>query len=1307
MAGDSGTSFPVAGLAVVALFLSTAFLGPRGFDLLRQSENDGSKQVQLSQPAVEARLWEDPFDALRRHLERLKEICPDNAGGSGTQLGFGGGFTLKVVSSAPPAADARCRDGQADTPDTFKKKIDIDQGGVTVIAAMLPGGAFVGSEESRRRNRYAVLAGLNVAGYVPDNSERMGLLRMPRCESFSDCPSEDAAAPAEDRKAPGNVMASGNNAVPAPAPTPAPSGETAKPAASPTMDMVYETLRARVSGAGDDAAKRRRVVVVWIDDSLFGPRWLSKLAIMLRRLSPPGDDVQLRILGPADTEGLVDALDRDFTDLKAEAGQLGKQKLDAMAGHDAKAGAAADGSIKAFRDNWKVLTQLRLISPNSTAPDERLLAAAHQSANAPPPDRGKDEDCSRQVQSVEQTFRQRLDEVRAAFKKALSESKLPNTAAVAELAAPEARTPFFVRTIGTDDLLIDRLVTELFGRGLDVQAAGASRRVALIGEWDSIYARTFAESLRARLSCEGRKKGVTISLSSYQYLRGLDGVTVEGAPTQSGRGDGLHANATAQTPSSARSGDRAAPPVEWPEGRDQRDYLRRLVDQRLGQNDWRHADTEVQALGIIGNDVHDKLMILQALRDAFQDRVVFTTDLDARLLHPVVNPYTRNLIVASSLPLALGDDLQCGIAPFRDTYQTAMFLGARYAATADDNKGQAASDCPALNAADLQGRIGEEIAHPLLFEIARNGAVELAAASGVSQPAAASGVVQPADTGTAVRSAAARGATETRVTYAVLAGVVWALLGVVMVLGKPGPAMEAARRSWSGLDALGAAAVSTRLPAGATVLPAACSRRATIVVGMLQAAALGFAAGVVVELAVPGSVGPHRTLLLAALAAAFFWAFVHPGTRWLQAVRGGDTNKAAGVLLQLLIFAGAVFVLWRLCAMPKIPGGDLHEPFAALNGASAWPSQLLRTLAIVLFAWFLDFAWCRSAQEADLIGARYFPATAGTPSAPASVPSSGRVQRALNACRDATIWLWQPDVAVADAPGAIDGPRLWREYRRGLLGWPRLRRIALWLVLSCALLVLVSGLVGGAQPEIPARGIADRTLFQDTLFISAAMLLFLMVVVADVTVLTWRFIVLLKSGRTIYPDDTVQAFAAELGTDLKPEAAQRIAALAVDRGAGSGRNTLLDDWIDARLLGDHTAVVGPLIFFPFILLALMIIARSHLFDNWQLDTNLLIMFAGFVVWSLAMAALLNYGAELARRRAVERMEADLLWLNGAGAAYKPLAEQYPGLIKQVRELRQGAFAPFFQQPLVQAMLVPLGGAGGVQLLDYLLLARSP
>ena len=881
------------------------------------------------------------------------------------------------------------------------------------------------------------------------------------------------------------------------------------------------------------------------------------------------------------------------------------------------------------------------------------------------------------------------------------------------------RPKFFVRTIGTDDLLINRLVTELLGRGLDVHAVGASRRVALIGEWDSIYARTFAAALQARLACEGKKRGLEIDLVSYQYLRGLDGVTVEGAPTQARRGDdNLRANNTARPADSARSSDRNAPPVEWPEGRDQRDYLRRLVDQRLGQTDWRHVETEVQAIGIIGNDVPDKLMILQSLRDSFQDRTVFTTDLDSRLLHPVVNRYTRNLIVASSLPLTLGDDLQCGVPPFRDSYQTAMFLAARYAATRMRTEGQGDSGCRAVNAVELEERIEDAIGHPLLFEIGRDGLVELAAAQ-VAVPAAAAGVRTAATPASAVaQSVAATRQAETRVTYAILAGIVFLMLGVVMVVGKPGPAMLAAQRWWSSTGpvvpaALVPAALASAAPAAGTET-SACSRRSTITVAMLQAAALGFAAGVVIELGSPGSVGPYGVLLFAVATAAFFWAFLYPGTRWVREFRAGGAAGVAAVprgrrwehfMLQVAVFVAAVLVLAMVCRALQPGDDDLHEPFAALSGASAWPSQLLRTLAIVLFAWFLDYAWCKSAQEADIIGAKFFPLKAGA-AAPAARPRPRWRERAFATCRDATIWLWQPKVEVPAADGALDGSGLWLEYRRGLFGWQRLARVMLWVVITIGLIVLASALVGGARPEIPARGIADRTLFLVTLMIGGLLLLFMMVLVADATVLTWRFIVLMKSGRTLYPKKTVRRFAAELGPALQARAMTRIAARAVNRRPGSvARNTLLDDWIDARLLGEHTAVIGPLIFFPFILLALMIVARSHLFDNWQIGNSILLMFAGFVLWSLAMAALLNYGAESAREKALRRMQADLLWLKGAGPDYAGLTEQFPGLIEQVRNLRQGAFAPFFQQPLVRALLVPLGGAGGIQLLELLMFGR--
>ena len=38
---------------------------------------------------------------------------------------------------------------------------------------------------------------------------------------------------------------------------------------------------------------------------------------------------------------------------------------------------------------------------------------------------------------------------------------------------------------------------------------------------------------------------------------------------------------------------------------------------------------QVRAIGVIGNDVNDKLLLVQALRAAFSDRVLFTTDIDA------------------------------------------------------------------------------------------------------------------------------------------------------------------------------------------------------------------------------------------------------------------------------------------------------------------------------------------------------------------------------------------------------------------------------------------------------------------------------------------------------------------------------------------------------------------------------------------------------------------------------------------------------------------------------------------------------
>ncbi|MGH7059748.1 MAG: hypothetical protein ACREFH_05115, partial [Stellaceae bacterium] len=84
----------------------------------------------------------------------------------------------------------------------------------------------------------------------------------------------------------------------------------------------------------------------------------------------------------------------------------------------------------------------------------------------------------------------------------------------------------------------------------------------------------------------------------------------------------------------------------------------------------------ISAIGVLGSDVYDKLLILQALRSEFPSASFFTTDLDALLLPDKKSHYTRNLLVASSYGLKLDPRLQADIPPFRNTYQSSAFLAA-------------------------------------------------------------------------------------------------------------------------------------------------------------------------------------------------------------------------------------------------------------------------------------------------------------------------------------------------------------------------------------------------------------------------------------------------------------------------------------------------------------------------------------------------------------------------------------------------------------------------------------------------------
>jgi hypothetical protein len=245
---------------------------------------------------------------------------------------------------------------------------------------------------------------------------------------------------------------------------------------------------------------------------------------------------------------------------------------------------------------------------------------------------------------------------------------------------------------------------------------------------------------------------------------------------------------------------------------------------------------------------------------------------------------------------------------------------------------------------------------------------------------------------------------------------------------------------------------------------------------------------------------------------------------------------------------------------------------------------------------------------------------------------------------------------------------------------------------------------------VPVRGVEPRALIR-TGYVATLLLLPLVVVaVADATMLAWRFLRILGTERTLYAPATVQRFARALGSVQAEQWMRTLAADPAERdggeaGPGHAGHTLLDDWIDIQVVARRTRAVAPLVVAPFLMLALMVVARSRLFDNWSLSWPIAAAAALYVVWLGLLALLLKQAAEDCRTRALARMNADLRWMAGADDGRKALVEPMKRLIAAVEGERSGAFAPPFDQPYFKGLLVPLGGAGGAQLFERLLLAN--
>jgi hypothetical protein len=674
----------------------------------------------------------------------------------------------------------------------------------------------------------------------------------------------------------------------------------------------------------------------------------------------------------------------------------------------------------------------------------------------------------------------------------------------------------FSRTICADDSLCNILLDELELRGV-----GPKDYIVLLAEWDTFYGRKFPETFR---KIREKRDGVG-RLLRYSYLRGIDGKLPGEADLNAGK-DRKNGGDRKQREDRQKG--------EEPEGKNQYDYLRRLAEAICGVErklTLTHGG-EIKAIGVLGSDFHDKYLVLQALGQRFPEKIFFTTDLDARLLHPANIQWTRNLLVASGFGLQLRKDLQCDTPPFRDSYQASVFLATLGAF--DDQKFFLMDDEP------------WDSPDPCIFEIGRHHAIDLTPRNEYYIP-----INQALPT-----------ANYPRLNRTWL---IWLLLLLITL---------------------------------ATLLLISCAVAKTNLTDLVKAG----------------------------------WQFIKKNKIPVLLGLGG-----------LLSLSLLILFLFKELQKPT------EEHFFLTEGISAWPAEIIRLVAFGCSWIFFFITWFRLKRNQDQLTQEF--------------------QFGEN----------KEEPLSDDQAGYLNLDNAWKDYVVRGGWWRRFSRffpVMFIYGIFCIVVVKTFGV-----PSRPLRGVTTGKLDLIILFCTIFSFLFLTFFILDATMTCRGFVTRFLRKEAKWSPESMEAFKGKIGTAEYEEG--------------------LSEWLLIRLIASSTAVVGKLIFFPFIVWFILFLARLSYFDKWPTPIGLVIVISMIALLTWGCAVMLRRSAEKLRADVVDRLSKKLIRAQWKKPPDKKPIERLKYVLDEVKSAHTGAFAPYLQQPVLQALVVPFGGVGMVQLIEFL------
>jgi len=860
------------------------------------------------------------------------------------------------------------------------------------------------------------------------------------------------------------------------------------------------------------------------------------------------------------------------------------------------------------------------------------------------------------------------------------------------------------RTVATDDILAKSIVHEMERRNVkpglarhrepkvhpDKNVYSYEQHIVLISEWDTFYGQSFPKTLtnkffKLQKAQQKSKQGEDPPwVHPFTYLRGLDGGLPRDQVKEQAAGE-ARPEANKDQSSNKASNTKTS---ELPFGNGQFDYLQRMAARIRALDDDLHSKGgAIKAVGVIGADVFDKLQVLRALKFELPEAIYFTTDFDDNFTRDDDRNWARNLIIASSFGPELAQPLQHGIPPFRENYQTAAFLSIQLAVI-DARVPQGSTSLVSVFGALLQVAVDDWAGQLTVIDAQVPQGVK-SLASWLSAPL----LVLTGDW-----AAAARYMDDMLIQRQLKH---WLKTPPIFEIGRSGHVLQLPQSQ------LGIGGASEHdfcsdiksLHSCKKILPNAQHLYSEINPYVRPIAAILL----VIVMIYPFIKGLRHLRILETLSKDS-----HRHQRRRYPTFADFTCWAYKLVFVFFSCLGGAFLLILVLAWPQfadlVTGHGLGEPMLLFEGVSLWPSIALRLVTLIVSLAFIFLAWAQLDSNLNSL-ARSMGMTGTARAAERTLENNVRIiiriifMKLKIAARRTKMMLMNREFGNKilymnfnfifnnytkreriNRKKILNVNEYWSVYIYRCCNFSRMVRVSVcasFMIFAYSLLFLSM-----RSPVTSGRSIYVVKLYSALTTVDVVLMFFLIALVADATLSNFLFVRQLAKGRTLWPETTHRIFIAKLG---------------LEHSRLENKYSVLDDWIDLSFISKRTECINRLIYYPFAIIALMIVSRSAVFGDFPLSKPILITQGLSLAIVAGCAIALNRMAEEARSLTQRHLMEEIV--KSKASPKSPLSGQWASLLDRVNALREGAFRPFLQQPLFGAVLLPLSGVGWSTLLE--------